>query len=252
MREFPVLSTEEYRRLLDGLSAGVDKPLFTPDDWAARLTQSLPDSAAARRYVEQLRTEWLPVDVPNDFCQQQMDYVRHTLQVHPGWQHLWAHTLRVIGMALALVPEAEVESVPVFLLAVFHDIGKLEEMRGRGDHEEIGAEMARTALGGHLPPLLLDSVTGAIAKRVNGGNPYARIIHDADKLDKIGATGIARRLSTNARSLHAGLALRRIEDDLNSFPGMSFPSSVQMAALKKEFTETFLSAFQRPDSRNVL
>ncbi len=248
MRDFPVLSSEEYRRLLDGLSAGVDKPLFSPDDWAARLD----GGSAARRFVTQLRAEWLPVNVPDDFCQRQMDFVRHTLQTHPGWQHLWAHTLRVTGMVLALVSEVDVEPIPAFLLAVFHDIGKLEEMDGHGSHEEIGAEMARTALSGRLVPLLLESITGAIAKRANGANRYARLIHDADKLDKIGATGIARRLSTSARALHVGLAFRRIEDDLNSFPAMSFPSSIRMAVLKKEFTETFLSAFQRPGSEDAL
>ncbi len=248
MRDFPVLASEEYQRLLDGLSAGVDKPLFSPDDWAARLDTT----PAARRFEEQLRSEWFPVEVPSDFCQQQMDSVRRTLAVHPGWPHLWAHTLRVTGTALALAPEAGVETPLVFLLAVFHDIGKLEELRGRGAHEVIGAEMARTALAGHLAPLQLESITGAIAKRSNGSNPYARLIHDADKLDKIGATGIARRLSTNARALHVGFALRRIEDDLNAFPAMSFPTSKRMAALKKAFTESFLAAFQRPGSEDAV
>jgi HD superfamily phosphodiesterase len=247
MRHFPVLSSDELQRLLDGLSAGADKLLLSPDDWAARLGEG----PAARQFVEQMRVEWLPATVPNPTCQHLMGLARSILENQRGWPHLWAHTLRVTGTALALAPEADIEPGQAFALGIFHDIGKLEELWNGGIHEEIGAAVAREKLNGYFDPQVVTLITEAIAKTASPANPYMRLIHDADKLDKIGATGIARRLSTNSGALYVGLALRRVEDELNSFPDMQFPTSQRLAALKKTFTESFLLAFNRPGSQDA-
>src|SRR5438105_15362438 len=112
MRYLPVLSSPDLLRLLDRLSAGANQALFSVDGWAARMG----DQSAARPFVDQMRQEWLPATAPDEFCQQMMDFARGYLQGHPGWPHLWAHTLRVIGVALALAPEADVEPAHAFLL----------------------------------------------------------------------------------------------------------------------------------------
>jgi HD superfamily phosphodiesterase len=95
-------------------------------------------------------------------------------------------------------------------------------------------------------------LTNVIAKQASPLNPYARLIHDADKLDKIGATGIARRLSTSSGTEFAALALRRVEDDLLNFPDMRFPTSHRLAESKKAFTAAFLALFVRPGSSDNL
>ncbi len=247
MRYFPVLASDEHQRLLDGLAAGADKPLFSPDDWAIRLG----DGPAAHQFVEQMRAEWLPATVPNQTCQHLMSLAQSTLENQRGWPHLWAHTLRVTGMTLALAPEADIEPDQAFALGIFHDIGKLDEVWNGGIHEAIGAAVAREKLTGSFDPQVVTLITDTIAKTASPANPYMRLIHDADKLDKIGATGIARRLSTNSGALYVGLALRRVEDELNHFPDMQFPTSQRLAVLKKEFTESFLQSFIRPGSQDA-
>jgi putative nucleotidyltransferase with HDIG domain len=247
VKYFPVLSTPELLRLLDRLAAGASQPLFSVDDWARRLG----DEPAARSFIDQMREEWYPVTVPDDFCQQMMDFAREYLAWHPGWPHLWAHILRVTGMALVLAGEAEVDPAHAFLLGIFHDIGKLEEMRSQDTHEEIGARLAREKLDGHYSHQIAILFDNVIAKKASPFNPYSVLIHDADKLDKIGATGIARRLSTDSGPQFAAPGLRRVEDDLNIFPEMHFPTSQRLAENKIEFTEWFLSQFVRPGTQDA-
>src|SRR5690242_1544445 len=98
-------SPSEFRHLVECLAVGADQALFSADDWALRLG----DDPVARQFADQLRAEWLPVSVPDEFCQQMMDFVRGYLQADVGWPHLWAHTLRVTGYALALAPEAGID-----------------------------------------------------------------------------------------------------------------------------------------------
>src|SRR5262249_27725133 len=124
-------------RLLRALATGAGKQLFTVSDWATRLG----DSAEAQAFLEQLRAEWLPMSVPDAFCQEMMDYGRNSLTWHVGWPLLWAHTLRVTGNALALMVEAKVEADHAFLVGLFHDLGKLEEITGGEMHEVIGARV---------------------------------------------------------------------------------------------------------------
>ncbi|MEJ2212284.1 MAG: HD domain-containing protein [Anaerolineae bacterium] len=64
------------------------------------------------------------------------------------------------------------------------------------DHADVGAEMARRLLAGQ-PPEKVEAVAHAIAAHRFRGGPApatleARVLHDADKLDAIGAIGVAR------------------------------------------------------------
>ncbi len=250
MKYLPVLSSSELLRLLDQLAAGASRPLFSADDWAKRLG----DEPAARHFVEQMRQEWYPITIPDEFCQQMMDFARQYLEWHPGWPHLWAHILRVTGIGLALAEEAKVDPAHAFLLGIFHDIGKLDEMRSEGehgDHGQIGARLAREKLEGHYSRQVATLFQDVIARKASPLNSYAQLIHDADKLDKIGATGIARRLSTDSGPRFAALALRRVEDDLNVFPDMHFPTSQRLADVKMEFTAWFLAQFIRPGTQDA-
>lgn len=92
--------------------------------------------------------------------------------------------------------------LPTILAAVaLHDIGQERERREGGDHADIGAEMAADLLTGTcFPQSAIPAVKQAIREhRMTGGvkptSIEGRITYDADKLDSLGATGIARLYS---------------------------------------------------------
>jgi hypothetical protein len=225
--------------LLDGLAAGASVALFSADDWALRLG----DSPLAQQFVAQLRREWHPAHAPDAFCQEMLDLAQADLMAQaPTWPHIWAHTLRVMGTAVAISAEAGIEPAHGFLLGLFHDLGKLEEINGGEDHEKIGAQLLQERLDGHYSPQIITLMVDAVAKQGSTNNPYVRVIHNADKLDKIGATGIARRLSTDWGVQHLSEALERVRSDLSRFPIMNFPTSARMVGIKKDFSRSFMTA----------
>jgi putative nucleotidyltransferase with HDIG domain len=237
---FPVpdsKSTPPESSLLSRLATGAGQHLFTVNSWATQLGTT-PE---AQDFVEQMRKEWFPVNVPNRLCQEMMDFCRESISSHIGWPHLWAHTLRVTGTMLALVEEAQVEAENAFLMGIFHDIGKFEEMNDGDNHEDVGARLFYRTVKGHISDSLVNLMVNVIAKRASPNNPYAQLLYDADKLDKIGATGIARRVSTDWGAQHVRFALGRVRDDMTDFPRMHFPTSRHLAQDKLAYTEKFVT-----------
>jgi uncharacterized protein len=113
--------------------------------------------------------------------------------------HDFDHVLRVLALAekIALAENADMEIVHA--AALLHDISRLEEdTTGQGDHALMAADRAREILLARgLAPERADAVAHAIAAhRFRGTVPpqtlEAKILFDADKLDSIGAIGIAR------------------------------------------------------------
>jgi uncharacterized protein len=95
--------------------------------------------------------------------------------------------------------------------ALLHDIARAEEdAAGRGDHAEMAAARAREILIARgVPAERADAVAHAIAAHRFRGDTApqtleARILFDADKLDSIGAIGVARAYAVSG-SLHQRL-----------------------------------------------
>jgi uncharacterized protein len=110
--------------------------------------------------------------------------------------HDFDHVLRVTQLAehLAILEHADLEIVRT--AALLHDVGRAEQERTGTSHAELGATRAREILAG-CPAERVEAVAAAIAQhRFREDNPptslEARVLYDADKLDAIGAIGVAR------------------------------------------------------------
>lgn len=105
--------------------------------------------------------------------------------------HAFDHVLRVLALAERIAREEGADLEIVRTATLLHDIARNEP-----DHHLRGAERARQLLAGR-PTGWVDAVCHAIeAHRFRKGpspaTAEARCLFDADKLDAIGAIGIAR------------------------------------------------------------
>ncbi len=238
MRDFDA-HTSAMLSLLDGLLVGAGALLESAGDWAERLTHERSESELAERFVTQLADEWFDAWPPDALCAMVTEQVRaHLAAWHPGWPHLWAHILRVTGLAVLLAEDADYDPALAFLVGICHDVAKLDEYRTSLPHEEAGAAFAGRVLRGHLPPEAIVSIQAAICKADDG--PLAHLLFDADKLDKIGAVGVVRRVSTGTSRDWLPAALARVEQDADSFPPMHFVRSRALARDKRQFLAWFL------------
>jgi len=110
----------------------------------------------------------------------------------------WPHVQRVLRLCLKLA-EFEGGDVDLEVLkaaALLHDIAKHIQRSNPGiDHGAAGAEMAEAFLRKcGFPKTKIDAVCHAIRAHTHVEEPAsieAKILHDADFLDKLGAVGIA-------------------------------------------------------------
>lgn len=114
--------------------------------------------------------------------------------------HDWAHTLRVDRLCRQIGPREGADALVLALAACLHDIGRSQQDRSRGAvcHARQGAEMAATILAKHrLAADIKANVLHCIRSHRyrSGESPQtieAKVLFDADKLDAIGAVGVAR------------------------------------------------------------
>ncbi len=116
--------------------------------------------------------------------------------------HDLEHTFRVLKLAKRIAEkEGKANMEVIELAALLHDIARVKEdsdKTGNTDHAVLGAEMAGKILSDlEYPKEIVEAVCHAIrTHRFRGENVpktlEAKILFDADKLDAIGAVGIAR------------------------------------------------------------
>jgi uncharacterized protein len=116
------------------------------------------------------------------------------------YSHDWEHTERVYRLAMHIgsVEGADLEQLAI--AAYLHDIGRAIQDKSKGAlcHAEEGAAIAAEVLGGYpIPPEKRENIIHCIVSHRfrNDHHPQsleAKVLFDADKLDAIGAVGIAR------------------------------------------------------------
>jgi uncharacterized protein len=119
------------------------------------------------------------------------------VMTRPG-SHGFDHVRRVVRLCEVIGREENADMRVLLPAALFHDIGREAEERDGIPHEEAGAEEAERFLrsAGYdedLIPAICHAIrTHRFSTGPEPGTPEAKILSDADKLDAMGATGIAR------------------------------------------------------------
>jgi len=109
----------------------------------------------------------------------------------------WSHVERVQRLCIQLAKAAEGADVEILeTSALLHDVGKYVEKENNAlDHGRISAEMAEKFLRStEFDVGKVEAVCHAIRVHTHGEEPQsveAKLLHDADMLDKMGAVGIA-------------------------------------------------------------
>ena len=132
-----------------------------------------------------------------------VEQIRHTAEKlfeNARGSHDWEHTLRVVRLCEAIGPSENADMQVLKIAAFLHDIGRCgqDDAPGSGCHAERGSRLARPL----VTPLALsgpqkDNILHCLQAHLFRGSRRpatieARVLFDADKLDAIGAVGIAR------------------------------------------------------------
>jgi uncharacterized protein len=134
----------------------------------------------------------------NNLIEVTKNYVQATLKDAEGG-HDWFHTLRVYHNAILISKGENVDALVVALGALLHDIA---DSKFHDGDDTIGPKMAREFLFKHnVDSLVIEHVIKIIEnisfnKSLEEGekftSPELDVVQDADRLDAIGAIGIAR------------------------------------------------------------
>lgn len=114
--------------------------------------------------------------------------------------HDWEHTRRVVALSKTIGALESADMEVTVTAALLHDIGRCHQDRTNGNicHAQKGADMALSILKDFsLSDLQKNNIIHCIASHRFRKPPEpetleARVVFDADKLDAIGAIGIAR------------------------------------------------------------
>ncbi|UCD96171.1 MAG: HD domain-containing protein [Candidatus Bathyarchaeota archaeon] len=116
--------------------------------------------------------------------------------------HAQAHTERVYTLAWRIAREENADQEVVLAAALLHDLARAMEDQGKiSDHAVVGADMARRILEEVVfPAHKIEDVIHCIKvhrfrARLPARTLEAEILQDADRLDILGAIGIARVFS---------------------------------------------------------
>jgi uncharacterized protein len=124
------------------------------------------------------------------------EHVREIMDT-PG-SHGFDHVLRVVHLCEVIGVQEHADMRVLVPAALFHDIARPAEERGGRPHEEAGAGEAERYLRsiGYDEALIMAIAHAILTHRFSTGRepetPEAKILSDADKLDAMGAVGIAR------------------------------------------------------------
>ena len=159
--------------------------------------------------------------------------------LHPAWG--WRHCERDFLLARRIAREEKltVDEDVLFAAAFLHDSGAIAPFAKDGvDHAVRSAELAEPLLRkAGFPMAKFQAVKGAILGHMfdkeAGAGDEAIVLHDADALDFLGATGIARRLSVTGTAPDMDPVMARLESVYRDIPGRLVTASARRMAIPR-------------------
>lgn len=118
--------------------------------------------------------------------------------VNLGPSHDWSHVERVLKTAVSLAKKEKADIGIVKIATYLHDIGRKDLKEGDYDHAAEGTKMARKILKNYkFSAEQINNICHCVETHRFRNNKVpktkeAKCLHDADKLDVVGALGIAR------------------------------------------------------------
>ena len=205
-------------------------------------------------------------------------FVKQQLENAEGG-HDWFHIERVYKNALLIAEEEECDLTVVKLAALLHDIA---DSKFHGGDESVGPKTARTFLESQNVSEAIISHVIAIIENISfkGGNfekqftsKELEIVQDADRLDAIGAVGIARTFNYGGfknreiynPEISPNLTMSKEEYKNSTAPTinhfyekllllkdkMNTETGKKIAQLRHDFMETFLEQFYNEWNGNL-
>ena len=198
--------------------------------------------------------------------------VQNRFQHSDDLAHGWDHVNRVYKLALYIAERESADRFIVALAALMHDLGHTVKHSHHEHHTEVSARIASEIMQKHhIPADLQDAIKHAIltysfSRGIEPETKEARVVHDADKLDALGAIGIMRWAITGTQQRTPQTELYDFDDPfaeqhplddrrymldhffkklLKLTNMMSTPTGQTLAKRRTAFMRTYLYEFRR-------
>ncbi|HEU98103.1 MAG: HD domain-containing protein [Fervidicoccaceae archaeon] len=165
----------------------------------------------------------------------------------PFGTHGWDHVQRVCNLSIEIAEKEKeaIEEFPLLLSCLLHDIARVKE---GGDHALESSKVAKELL---ICLNVKDEVIGKVVDAISSHSysagripttPEGRVLSDADKIDALGAIGVARVFEysgANGRSLDESIA--HFRDKILKLPELMLTEEGRKIARERAlFVEEFL------------
>lgn len=173
--------------------------------------------------------------------------------------HGWPHVIRVSKYAEAIIISEELHDVNWLVLCIataLHDVGRAKEKALGKHHSLISTGMAESILTrmgfshSFIECVKRTILAHSYSLRIEPETIESRILSDADKLDAVGAIGIARVLYTSC-SMRRGFkeSIEHFRQKIIKLPDyMYFKSSKRIAVKLVEEVNTFIQWLEEQSS----